>query len=276
MDCRTARQLLDCLHTGTAGSVELVHLTNDAADASHEELSDHLDHCPACRHVLEEREHFDRRLFSMLMSSPVPPGLEERLLSAIETELPQSEPLPATAPPFASADSPRAPGRKKKARLWTTLVTTACLLILGTVWWTRPRTDELLSYHGAGRLLAEHFLKADDAWADLEQFDGNFDLGTYQVDLGLFELSPAHGIDLGGGRSQDAAVFEFGLKNWKGIITVLPSQHFTGLPDVGTSNVMAGHTVLQWRSSDGKLTYLCFVHRGSAAALAQELFGLLT
>jgi len=273
MDCRTARHYLDCLHDGTTGFVEDPPATSDGHEAvSQQDLSEHMDSCSACRQLLDEWQHFDRRMYSMLMSSPVPPELEARLLQAVDQEFA----FPGTVSTPQRSPAPAVAGRRRRTRLWTTLTLTMALLVAGTFWWTRPRPDELLSYHGAGQLLAEHFLKSNAAWEDLDQFDGNFDLGSYQSDLGLFQLSPAHGIDLGGGRSQDAAVFEFGLKNWKGIITVLPSQHFTGLPDINTPNVQAGHSVLQWRSSDGKLTYLCFVHRGSAAALAMELFGLLT
>jgi len=262
MDCQTARHYLDCLHDGNIDPIDDVsnHFPVRA------ELADHLAHCDMCQQLLEEWGQFDRRMYSMLMSSPIPPGLEDRLLRDVDAEL------------AALSQISSAPRQSGKFRWWTAslLLASVLLMLLGGAWHLSRTPDEILNFNGAGQLLASRFLKSNSAWEDLDRFDGGFDLGSYHDDLGLFQLSAPHGIDLGGGRGQDAAVFQFGMKGWKGIITVLPSQHFTGLPDVGLPNVQPGHSVLQWRSSDGKLTYLCFVHKGSAAALAEELFGLLT
>jgi len=268
MDCRTARHLLNCFDDGLSGGENPPAGTGSSSGLfSQEDLANHLERCSACRQLADEIRDFDRRMSSLFPAIPIPAGLEDRLLEAVDQEF-TSRRLPQESPPA----SPR------KRRSWKIMAVTTALVMLslGVVWWMQPSSDELLNYHGAGQLLVERFLKPTSAWEELDPFDGNFDLGSSQTDLGLFQLSSPHGIDLGGGRSQDAAVFEFGLKSWKGIITVLPSQHFTGLPDMGSSNVRAGRSVLQWRSSDGKLTYLCFVHRGSAAELALELFGLLT
>lgn len=259
MDCRTARHFLDCLHDGSiVPADESIHETLSVG-----ELADHLEHCHACQLVRDEWRHFDRRMFSMLMSSPLPPGLEQRLLDAVEAEI---------APPLPSVHI----HRRTFLSRWKMLTGIAALLLAAGSWWAWHVQEPPLNYTGAGQLLAARFLKSDAGWQDLDKFDGSFELGSYHNDLGQFQLSAAHGIDLGGGRGQDAAVFQFGLKNWGGIITVLPTQHFTGVPDISTPNVQSNRSILQWRSSDGKLTYICFVHRGSAAALAHEIFGLLT
>ncbi|WP_437228107.1 anti-sigma factor family protein [Planctomicrobium sp. SH661] len=261
MDCRTARHLLDCLHDGESipvGKTQAEILRN-------RELADHLEHCCDCQHVLEEWRHFDRRMYSMLMSSPVPPALEDRLLAAVDAQ---------TAPSVAQTPARRS--RLRGNRRSVSAAVMAMMLLAAGVWWMRPVQEETLNYSGAGELLVSRFLKSNTDWKDLDQFDGSFDLGNFRSDLERFDLSPARGIDLGGGRGQDAAVFEFGLKSWGGILTVLPSQHFTGVPDATNPSVQPGQSILQWRSSDGKLTYICFVRKGSAAALARELFGLFT
>lgn len=261
MDCRIVRQLLDCLQDESLGPSE---------DDLRQMLDEHLDSCPDCERFIEESQYFDRQVFSQLMSTSVPSDLKQTLLDSVDQEIPL--PLPRSV---SAEKSPVKPSFLRSRR--RVLLGSLTLLVLGIVGtWSWMRTDELAEFSGAARQLAAYFHRGDVDWKDLDKFDGSFDLDTVQSDLGLFQLSDPHGIDLGGGRGQDAAVYRFGVKGWGGIITVLPSQHYTGINDTHDPRVPIARTVLQWRSADGRFTYICFVQKGSAVELARELFGFLT
>jgi hypothetical protein len=259
MDCRTVRQLLDCLQDESLGPAE---------DDLRQLLSEHLESCPECDRYIEEWRFFDRQVYSHLMSTPVPQSLKGQLLDSVDREFPLSRSIRNENQSKRLALSPRR---------WAGTLAGVAMLILGICGaWSWYHSDELTYFSGAARQLAACFLRGEVDWQDLDEFDGSFDLDTVQSDLGLFQLSDPHGIDLGGGRGQDAAVFRFGLKGWGGILTVLPSQHYTGINDTHDPRVPIARKVLQWRSADGRFTYICFVQKGSAAELARELFGLMT
>lgn len=259
MDCRTVRQLLDCLQDESLGPSE---------DDLRQMLEEHLESCPDCERFIEESRFFDRQVFSQLMSTSVPSDLKQTLLDSVDQEIPLPQRGPAAKSPEKLSFS-----RSRRRMVFGSLT----LLVLGMVGaWSWLRTDELADFSGAARQLAAYFLRGDVDWKDLDKFDGSFDLDNVQTDLDLFQLSDPHGIDLGGGRGQDVAVYRFGMKGWGGILTVLPSQHYTGINDTHDPRVPIARTVLQWRSADGRFTYICFVQKGSAIELARELFGFLT
>ncbi|WP_437187267.1 hypothetical protein SH668x_000657 [Planctomicrobium sp. SH668] len=268
MDCRTARLYLDCLHDGPA--VPTPSAPSDIQIL--QDLNEHLDRCPECQRKAEEWQHFDRRMFSSLMSSPVPPQLEDKILDAIAAEFSTKDALPDT--------SPQKPAQHTRSRTRVWIGASSLVAMVGLICglsFMRPEYDVSQEFTGPTQILVKRFLKSgEEDWTHLDEFDGSFDLGNYQDELALLNLSPARGVDLGGGRAQDAAVFQFGLREWGGIVTVQPTQNFTGMPDAGFPVVQRQRPILQWRSADGKLTYLIFVHKGSVIDLANELFGRLT
>ena len=94
MNCLTARRMLDLAR----GSEQVESLVEAAA---------HVTNCPPCQEAVQLQQRFDGRIGTMCRDRPVPAGLKERLLAALEAaEFAAESPVETAAAGSAGAASP--------------------------------------------------------------------------------------------------------------------------------------------------------------------------
>lgn len=229
-----------------------------AADA---EVATHLSSCSACQQFASQIEKFDQRVCSQLHRVQVPEGLLERLLSQANEELKDTS---ANAPTVKTAN---------KARLGRSFTTISRVLSVGlaiallltvSLFWSPPNTETPFDYAVAKSELSEKFSHADDqSWTMLSAFDqSEFQIDRLDSVVLKWTLSEPVGVDLGNSSAHDVAAFQFAYQRsahqkWSGTLIVLPSSKFNGFPAESLPDPSSGVQMLEWSSSDGKLTYLC-------------------
>lgn len=255
MDCRTVSEHLEIM-------------TAPEREAVAGEVAEHLHHCPDCRFRADRQARFDRQLQRALQTVDIPNDLKARLLVCLESE---------SVPRIGGADRSTRPAAGSSRRgNWLLAGLALCLLVgLVTFSWWQPSPAPSLDYVAVQQTLAEQFRRDLSAWESLEEFDGSFE-AHFDRELLKLRVSSAHGIDLDGDDRHDVAVYQFSLGRWSGVLVVLPHERLDGRPEQTSPRLVSGQRSLEWTSTDGSVTYLCFVHTGSVEQFQAALFGPLT
>jgi hypothetical protein len=211
MDCGTIRQQLDAIRPDS----------DDRSDAGLREASAHLDRCSHCREVFEARQEFDREVGRQMRDVPLPEGLKERLLAALQAAPPVS---PGSREPAA-----RRPSRRRPLRAWP-LVAAGLLAAVALGWAVLRPGETPLSLEAARTTVAEQM-----ANERLDPFDGSFDATVNPTWSGLLKLTPeCRGIDVNGSGRHDAAVYGFsarvGHRPLKGTLVVFATGRISNPP----------------------------------------------
>ena len=151
MDCLTTQRTLDLLRPGHSAQ-ELAEAEEAIPAPIAAEARSHLTGCELCQGVVARHLRFDARVGEAFRNVPVPMGLRERLIAAVQTaELAQSasqigslataEPVGAETAtnsnpqPLPTRENPRVPGQRR--RFWfKQLAACALLLITGFAGWS--------------------------------------------------------------------------------------------------------------------------------------------
>lgn len=264
-DCHTTRVRLDILSTQA--------LSRQEGDAELE-VSEHLASCAECQRYAEQLREFDARVTALLLDVPLPGGLQDRLLAAIEEATVCEEPAQRRSESRSvnrSNFSRRRLGRLVMAGMLAVVVVAISMI------WTQPESPSTFNYAEAKSQLRDTFSQMDDQeWESLSSFDRQ----SFQVDrldsaLRQWDLSEVPvGINLDEKGSHDVAAYRFAYQQWSGILVVLPTELFHGAPAQISPRAASGRSVLEWQSPDGTLTYLCFVKDGAADQLAEAMFSI--
>ena len=279
MRCHEIQERLNCLT-----------VAERAADA---DVVAHLEQCQGCCQFAEALEKFDERVAGQLNSLPVPAGLADRLIEAMQAEVDQNS-SPVASIPLAAVnassvdihESASATARWNVKRFVmqasTVAVAIAIIFMVSRVFVPEPVVGTL-DYSVAKAELRELLQGADEAsWRQFDSFD-RVQFTTERLDIAVrnWSLSEPVGIDLGLDEAHDAAAFRFayqpeGRSGWQGTLVVLPTEKFEATPTELFPSPSSGRQVLEWQSEDGQLTYLCYVESGSAEALAKSMFGTIS
>jgi hypothetical protein len=261
MDCRTALTLLESARPDT----------DDLSAPELAEAAEHLASCARCEAVFVKRQATDRKVGALMRDVPVPEGLQQRVLSAIEAESERAKSVPPPVRVPAPSQSRRGMPRSRRFALAGSVVAIVGLASWGFVLLTAPVTSlpELF------RELAE----VDDL-RNLPEFHGDAQLFTLPDsgwETGLV-WNESHPRGLPSHSSiHHAALHSFEARmrheRMAGILLVLfrrsissPPDSAAGMPTGPVDYVEAGgrhYTVVAWSSGD--LVYVCGVEGGADA-----------
>lgn len=254
LDCLTTRQRLDSL------PIRERH--------EESEVAQHLHGCSECQNYLARLNSFDQQMSIAIKDVPIPAELQQDLLTLISAELSEAAPEPVIT-------------RHPTSRSWLWIprlsggLVAAVLVVM--IWSSWPQSDVStpLEYTVVKQKLVEELSRIEESsWQELPEFDQHsFNIEEHDSALRNWSLSSARGFDLGNDSDHDAALYQFSFKKWSGTLIALPTSELSGAPEDFVAVPASGHPILEWRSTDGKLTYLCLVEHGSAEELAGVMFG---
>jgi hypothetical protein len=246
MDCGLAREQLNVARPDSG----------DREDPALEEAFAHVDGCPACAEVVEFRREFDRHFGRALRDVPVPSGLKERLLAAVELSV---QPAP---------EEDRPSRRSRRKVLLATISAAALLIAAGAAWLFTHDVPVPLAMEEV-RAWWSSRLERGEPVAELPAFDGSFD-PTIQDGrwASLIKAQPL-GADIDGDGRHDAAVYQFTT----GFLVVMAPGRVSDAPDAGSA-VSAPPSYrpapnVAW-TLDGQV-YLCYVEQGGQRGLKEVL-----
>lgn len=244
------------------------------------DVVEHLARCPTCQEQAAAWDDFDSLLRSRITDVEVPKQLESELIKLVAAATDQ-HPASVIAPQARGlAPGPIAATSQTQSRwkIWgavTATVMTVCLLALFSALHA-PQQSQPLDYHAVRSEISQQFFRADVTWEQYHEFDNSFPVEQLDRSLRKWRLSPAVGVDLGNSDAHDAAVFRFDYRHWKGVLVVVPTEATKQAPSETIPVASSSRRVLEWRSADGELSYLCYVETGSAMQLVQATFGSMS
>lgn len=224
-----------------------------------ESISEHLQACTSCSAAAQRLGAMDQQISSALQDVEVPADLRDRLHAMIEAE------TVVAAPPTP------AKGRSRAAWGWAIVATTVAAVLLISVLSQRPQ----ISFEEAQRQLAAFQDPHINVWAELTDFDEGF-AAQVPNQLNATIDGPVLGVNLDKPLDHEAAVFHFTSGEESGVIAAISSQRLTDSPELQIPRMTPGANTFAWRSADGKVTYICYLHTGNIEKLYERLFSKLT
>lgn len=251
MDCGQAREHLDVARPDSG----------DREDTALEAAFAHVDACASCAEVVEFRREFDRQAGHVIRETPIPAGLKERLLAAVELS---AQPVAASA-----VQSPNRPSRRKV--LIATGSAATLLIAAGVAWFfghgapTPLAMDEVQAYFDSR-------IAGGASLADLSAFDGSFDATIQDGRWADLITGQPVGADIDEDGRHDAALYQFRT----GFLVVMQPGRIPDGPQA-ESAVSAQPSYrpvpnVAW-TLDGQV-YLCYVEQGGPAGLKAVLDGV--
>ena len=261
MDCRRALEILESARPDS----------EDYLDAEFAGAVLHLEDCPGCIAALRERNARDERIGSMIRCVPVPAGLEQRLLNAVQSAA-EAAASTGSRPEMVSPAAPP-PQQKFSRRVWirAAALTAAASLLVGTAAWL------IVEQQLGGVTVAELSDTAPLALEGLPAFDKSFTarLPERWTISRRLTIGPARGMSLSGERRHGAALYPFTVESagsalTSGVLLVVPRRAIKSAPEpthfqAANVNYFSRSAAVSWQS-DG-LVYVCFVKNGEAAEM---------
>lgn len=251
---------------------QLAFLTPDELSSSGV-TAGHLQTCPVCRQQALEWQEFDRAVRQALQQTPVPEGLAERLLMQLQ----EAQELPAAATAGRATVDAVSPGGFRSQvgrRVWQVSSLTLLLMCIVAVWW-RPvpsAPPSVWEFAQVQQQLAEQL--ADEARLEmLPEWSGDVDVAAISAELRRFRLSSPRGMNLDQSAEQDAVVYSFQHKSWRGVLVAIPNSRLLNAPAAPAPPADSHQRRFAWQSQDGQWTYICHVHAGPPQGILQSLFG---
>lgn len=248
MDCRTAQEMLEVV--SSPDSAEFVEPELAAAAA-------HWQVCDRCQLVVSQRQSSDRLIGDLCRDIPIPIGLEERLLAAVDDELASQD---LSHPPEEPNNRRRGLSRRRMA-----VIAAGVLCVAAFSWMLLPNSSvsiEALTAEAVERMAEDEL--------------GNPFQGTFQPEalfpeedireLQSFEMSEYRRLKIPGSNASVAASsFSFKDRRWgtvRGALLVLPIEDVRPRPSAtsmaGASTIyQSGFSIKSWQS--GGFAYVCLV-----------------
>ena len=257
IDCQHARQMLDAARPDRS----------DWDAPEQREAVAHVEECSQCGALLSARDRFDGRVAEAMQDLPIPDGLKDRLLAAIESD----------SDPDALSDRVAAPRSKRSGWVWITTTAAAIMIALGG-WYLRGPIatpvplDELFTQLEAS-LPPASAAEADDV---RDEFDQWFDATPADpVWRDAVAIASPLGLDLDGNAGDEAAAFRFDARRVSGWLVVLPREQVESPPDAAQPSHAyqryGPRTQVAW--SRGDHVYVCVLERGTMNDLLREFYG---
>lgn len=252
MDCRTALERLEVVSLNATGRPE---------DAELAEAVEHVESCPRCAPLAEQRRAGDARIGRAMRDVPVPAELPARLLAALNVPEQAVSPAANAVPP------------NRTRRMWLRWVSAAAAMLVLAVlaWQFRPQEGVRLTSADLAALASTDLESLGDFTGD---FTPELPAGWPPVS-GQFAVAGPKGLPLAESSSRQAAVYTFQLRRRTGrvagMLLAIPKSQIAKPPadtqlSLNDVRYSGGFAWTQW-SSD-RFVYVCYV-RGGAANLEQ-------
>ena len=245
----------------------------DSAEMADPELTvaaAHLQVCARCQEIVSSRQDADRAISSACRDIPVPVGLEERLLGAVDAEL-----MSLTTPSDSTSVTEKRP--KLSRRRWTkrVAVAAACALCLTVGWWALMPGSSVTSAELTFAAVAELTTPQSR-----ELFQGSFkpeksfpvDSLQLPASFGMFDYRQ---LPISS-QSTEAALSSFSFigrrgRTIRGALLIARASDVQPLPTATSMSIAAtvyerGFSIKSWHAGD--FVYVCLVE-GDEASLLQ-------
>lgn len=214
---------------------------------------------------------FDDRVSLQIKNVPIPVGLQSRLLAAVQNSI-QTENQTAAAP----AATKSVPRPRRSLKTWTrlTLAAVAITILAGSrfLFWQPAEVESKLAYNQIRENLVKQFtsISAED-FAQLQPFDNSFAGPAADRELSGWQFGSSIGVNLNLTPDHEAVVSHFTYRKWSGTLIAVPTAELEDLPPDAQAG--SGQQVVEWRSADKSMAYICIVHKGRASELLQSVLG---
>ena len=244
-NCETTLKELDCRPDADL----------ESANAT---VVEHVRSCERCQQIVRERRAFDAQLKRQLSAVPIPKGLEDRLLKALD----RSTPPPSSQPTRTV----------RRVLRWSITLASAAAVIVAVLWLSPSNEQQTqLAYQAVESKL----LQAGASIPSWPAFDESFNIEKLDYGLWARRSGRLHGIDLNADVEHDAAGFRFQTPSGgTGIVFVFPSDRVTDPPQNTLPSSGSRNRTLSWTDPASDLTYICQIERGDPEDVLKDLFGV--
>ncbi len=257
MNCREAQQIFDlvpAIRLQDGGGVSAERGLPDGAEWA--EFREHIRECGLCRVAYDARRVEDAVARTSLLDVPVPAGLEDRLLAALDQ----------------NRRSTVAAGRWRRIGRRLAGLAAVCLVGVSTwAWWSGGR----VSLEQVRQRVNARVLESPRQFDDLPIVESMAGLVPGWEWRALVRDEPGRGLDLDSRPGLDACIFRFvdSTTRVQGYLVVLPRRLLKSPPANG---LPSGVQYLPLPSSvwiSGEHVYLCVAQQGDLSRLLRSLYG---
>jgi len=270
MDCRTALEILDLVHS----------YSGDRKNREVEAAEVHLTECPQCYSRFERRQAFDQTVARVMKDVPVPPGLKEKLLNELQVgDFSTVDTIRSESTECRSSDGTYEPipGRNVSRRKWFRYLISAAVSFAAGIalWWVFSSQDSNLLTMDQIR---SWLRTMNNNLESLSEFDGNFTASLPRDGWNSggirFTTPAAKGFHKNRDGNHLMALYEFRFigregSSLTGILLVIPESRIEDPPAAAYfSTSSAGYEPVPhavWKSNG--LVYVCLIPDGDARAL---------